>query len=83
MSIIFKSWILPATNMKPIAAKQDDRTVDASAGVVLQLDDASELTVEVNDLIIMFSLSKDTVVLRVSKFLMVNYVVTYTVNNTG
>ena len=83
MAIISKSWILTATTMKPIAAKQDDRMVHANAGVVLQPDDAFELTVEGNNFSLVVSLTSDTAVLCVSEFLSFNCVVTDTINNAS
>jgi hypothetical protein len=56
--------------------------VDAFTGVVLQLDDAFELTVEINVLIVMFSLGNNPTVLRLPIFLPVNSVVPDAINNT-
>ena len=83
VSIMSQSRLLLATEIKPVTTKEDNRTVDASARVVLQLDDASQLTIEVNGLTIMISLGEDSTVLCLSIMLPVNGVVPNTVNNTN
>jgi hypothetical protein len=81
MSIIIDSGLL-ATKIKPVASKQNDRTMDTSTGVVLQVYDVPELTIEINVLLFMFSLGNNSTILCLSIFLSVNGVVPDTINNT-
>jgi hypothetical protein len=73
--IIPDSGLLLATKVKPITSKKDDQPINASAGVVLKLYDAFELTIEVRGLTIMFSHGKDSTILCFPILLAVNSVV--------
>ena len=82
VSVIFESRILLATKVKPVTTKEDNGAIDASTGVVLQLDDTSQLTIEVNSLTIMISLDDDSTIQCIPIRLMVNSLVPNTINNT-